>query len=49
MGKLTLVINDELEEKFRRAIFESMGMKKGNMQHAIEEAITNWISEKHKK
>lgn len=45
MGKMTLVINDELEKRFRRAVFEVKGMKKGNIQQAIEEAIELWIRE----
>lgn len=48
MGKLTLVINDELEERFRKAIFEVKGMKRGNIQSAIEEAIELWIKKKTK-
>jgi hypothetical protein len=43
MGKLTLVLNDKLEERFREAIFKAKGMKRGNIQAAIEEAIDLWI------
>ena len=43
MGKVTLVLDDELEQKFRKAIFESKGMKRGNIQAAIEEAVQCWI------
>lgn len=43
MGKLTLTLNDELEKKFRDEIYKRLGMKKGNMQIAIEEAIEQWI------
>lgn len=49
MGKLTLVMNDELEKEFRKAIFESKGMKKGNIQEAIEEAVQCWIEKQKKK
>jgi len=45
MGKLTLVLNDDLEKEFREAIFRSLGMKRGNMQLAIEEAIKAWVKE----
>jgi len=48
MGKITLVINDELEKRFRKAIFETKGMKKGNIQASIEEAIEMWIEQKTK-
>lgn len=43
MGKLTLTLNDELEKRFRDEIYKRLGMKKGNMQAAIEEAIALWI------
>lgn len=43
MGKINVVLEDKLEEKFRRAIFERKGMKKGNISEAIEEAIECWI------
>jgi hypothetical protein len=43
MGKLTLTLNDELEKRFREEVFKRLGMKKGNMQAAIEEAIEQWI------
>lgn len=49
MGKVTLVLNDELEQKFRDAIYKSKGMKRGNIQSAIEEAIECWIKEKEEK
>lgn len=45
MGKVTLVLDDELEQRFREAIFKSKGMKRGNIQSAIEEAIDCWIKE----
>lgn len=46
MGKLTLTLNDELEKRFRDEIYKRLGMKKGNMQSAIEEAIEQWIKGK---
>jgi hypothetical protein len=53
MGKMNIVLSDELEEKFRRVIFERKGMKKGNISEALEEAIRQWMafnqSEKCKK
>lgn len=48
MGKITLVLDDEREKKFRKAIFESKGMKKGNISEAIEEAIDCWIEKQEK-
>jgi len=46
MGKLTLTLNDELEKRFRDEIYKRFGMKKGNIQTAIEEAIEFWIKSK---
>jgi hypothetical protein len=43
MGKMNIVLEDELEQKFRKAVFESKGMKKGNISEALEEAIEIWI------
>jgi hypothetical protein len=43
MGKMNIVLTDELEEKFRRTIFECKGMKKGNISEALQEAIQQWI------
>ena len=42
MGKLTLTLDDELEKRFRDEIYKRLGMKKGNMQVAIENAIELW-------
>lgn len=41
--KLTVMIRDELDEKFRNAVFKSKGMHKGNITEAIEEALELWI------
>ena len=49
MGKMNIVLDDERENKFRRAIFESKGMKKGNISEAIEEAIDLWIEKQGSK
>jgi len=43
LGKLTLTLRDELEKRFREEVFRRLGMKKGNIQIAIEEAIEMWI------
>lgn len=41
--KLTVLIQDDLDEKFRNAVFKRKGMHKGNITEAIEEAIECWI------
>ena len=45
MGKMNIVLDDNLEQKFRKAVFESKGMKKGNISEALQEAIETWIKE----
>lgn len=49
MGKMNIVLDDKTEEKFRRAVFENLGMKKGNISLAFEEALDEWINKKRKK
>jgi hypothetical protein len=44
--KWTLLVNDELDEKFRKAVFETKGMHKGNLTEAMEEAMNCWIQQK---
>lgn len=43
MGKMNIVLDDVIEEKFRKAVFQRKGMRKGNISEAIEEAIEHWI------
>lgn len=43
MGKMNIVLPDDIENKFRKAVFEKKGMKKGNISEALEEAIDLWI------
>ena len=45
MGKMNIVLNDDLENKFRKVVFERKGMKKGNISKAIEEAIKCWMKQ----
>lgn len=43
MGKLNVVISDEIDTKFRQEVFKRKGMKKGNLTEALEEAMALWI------
>ena len=43
MGRIQIVLSDDLEKEFRDEVFKNLGMKKGNMSLAIEEAIKIWI------
>lgn len=47
--KLTVLIEDDLDEKFREAVFKSKGMHKGNITEAIEEALEIWIDKQARK
>lgn len=47
MGKMNIVLDDTLEEKFRKVVFERKGMKKGNISEALEEAIKYWMEYYH--
>lgn len=40
--KLTVMINDDLDQQFREAVFKKKGMHKGNIAEAVEEALTQW-------
>lgn len=44
MGRMQIVLSDELEKEFREEIFKFLGMKKGNVSLAVEEALKQWIA-----
>ena len=48
MARINLVIDDELDEQFRNEVAKRLGMKKGNLKTAIEEAIKMWIKQSKK-
>jgi hypothetical protein len=43
---MNVVIDDRLEERFRKAIADTKGLRKGNISEALEEAIDLWIRAK---
>ena len=47
--KLTVLIDDKLDTRFREAVFKKKGMHKGNITEAIEEAIDCWIQQQKEK
>ena len=49
MGRIDVILPDNLEEEFRTEVFKSKGMKKGNITAAIIDAIRIWMKEERKK
>jgi hypothetical protein len=45
-ARLYLTIRSSLEKRFREEVARRLGMKKGNLQVAIEEAIELWLKVK---
>jgi metal-responsive CopG/Arc/MetJ family transcriptional regulator len=43
MGRIVLTIPDDLEQKFRNAVFRRYGMRRGNLTKAVKEAIEQWV------
>jgi len=43
MAKITFVMPDEVEEKFRRAVAITKGLHKGSLGIALTEAAQMWI------
>lgn len=49
MGRIDVILPDNLEEEFRTEVFKSKGMKRGNITAAIVDAVKLWIKEEKKK
>jgi len=43
MGRMDIILSDELEQRFREEVFKRLGMKRGNITLAVQEAIEQWI------
>ena len=48
LGRLTLTINDKIENDFRAEVAKRLGFRKGNLQKALEEALQDWIKKGRK-
>jgi len=46
MGQISVFIDDDLDAEFRATIANRLGLKKGNIKIAIEDAIRSWIDQK---
>lgn len=43
MAYINMSIDDELDKQFRNEVNRRLGMKKGNIKAAMEEAMKLWI------
>jgi hypothetical protein len=43
MGKISVSISDELEEKVRQKAIKEFGIKKGYLSMAVTKALEQWI------
>jgi len=43
MGRIDIILPDDLEEEFRMEVAKELGMRRGNLTLAIREAIRLWI------
>jgi hypothetical protein len=43
--RLNLTISKDLNQQFRKAVFDRFGLHKGDIQRAIEEALRLWIAD----
>lgn len=44
MGRMQIVIPDDLEDKLRKKAFAEYGLKKGSISRAIQSALENWLN-----
>ena len=49
MGKMNIVVGDDIEERFRKTVANIKGFRKGNISVALQEAIELWIKEQTKR
>ena len=45
MGRIDVILPDELEHKLRMEVGKRMGAKAGNFTEAIKEAIDLWLNQ----
>ena len=45
MGRIDIILPDDVEDKFRNAVYKRYGMKRGNITEAINDAIIGWVNE----
>jgi hypothetical protein len=43
LGKIYVVLSDDVERRFRFAIVTRLGGRKGDLSVAVEEAVKDWL------
>jgi hypothetical protein len=46
LGKLYIVISDDVERRLRFEVVKRLGGKKGDLSAGIQEALEDWLSKK---
>ncbi|HLC97682.1 MAG TPA: hypothetical protein VJC21_02785 [Candidatus Nanoarchaeia archaeon] len=46
MGTITISVDDEMETRFRETVKEEVGVGKGKLGAAVEEALKLWVAQK---
>ncbi len=46
MGTITISVDDEMENRFRETVKEEVGVGKGKLGAAVEEALKLWVAKK---
>lgn len=49
MGTITINVKDEVEKEFRETVKKEIGVGKGKLGNAVEEALEKWVYEKRQK
>ena len=47
MGRITVILSDELEKELRLKALEIFGGKKGDLSRAVEDAVKTWVNQKN--
>lgn len=46
MGRIIVELDEEFEKTFRNEVYKRLGMRKGNIKTALEQAIKMWMEHK---
>lgn len=45
MGKISVILSDQVEEALREKAFKKFGWRKGILSMAVEEAVKRWLED----